>query len=107
MSVSVDKVIDNFSKDRQKRIRKQAHAYIREYKTLRELRKALGFTQTELAKNQGVKQVNISNFERRNDMRISTLKRYVEAMGGELEINIRIPDDNTLVRIADLSHQSK
>lgn len=70
----------------------------KEYESLQKLRKALGLTQTTLADRQGVKQVNISNLEKRTDMHISTLRRYVEAMGCELEINIRIPDD-TVVRV--------
>jgi hypothetical protein len=40
--------------------------------------------------------VNISNLEKRNDMHLSTLKKYVEAMGCQLEINIRMPDDQLI-----------
>lgn len=98
MSVPVNNVLNRLPRARQKHIRAKAKKYIKEYESLQELRKALGLTQTTLADRQGVKQVNISNLEKRTDMHISTLRRYVEAMGCELEINIRTPDD-TVVRV--------
>ena len=101
MSIPVSKVIKILSKTRQRRIRTKANSYIREYESLQALRKVLGFTQDTLATRQGVKQVNISNLEKRTDMHISTLKKYVEAMGCELEINIRVPD-KTIARIENL-----
>ena len=105
MSIPVEQVFDKLSKSRQKRIRAKADEYIREYKTLQELRKALGLTQSDVAKKQGIKQVNISNLERRSDMLISTLKKYVEALGCELEINI-ILSDQEKVNIKNLSRSA-
>lgn len=54
--------------------------------TLAELREASGKTQTELAALTEQTQGELSRFERRDDRRISTLRRYVEALGGELEV---------------------
>jgi predicted transcriptional regulator len=101
MSIPVRKVMKRLPQKRQKAIRSKAAAYIKEYESLQALRKDLGITQDTLAARQGIKQVNISNLEKRTDMHISTLKKYVEAMGCELEINIRIPD-KTIVRIGNL-----
>lgn len=98
MTVSLQKVLKSLPKDRQKKIKQKADQNIREYKTLQGLRKDLGLTQSEIAATQGVKQVNISNLEKRSDMHLSTLKKYVEAMGCQLEINIRMPN-NHVVRI--------
>lgn len=53
---------------------------------LRALREAVGLTQTELAQRVEVTQSQLSKLERRDDHRISTLRRYVEALGGTLEI---------------------
>lgn len=53
---------------------------------LRALREAVGLTQEELAKRVDVTQSQLSKLERRDDHRISTLRRYVEALGGTLEI---------------------
>jgi transcriptional regulator with XRE-family HTH domain len=53
---------------------------------LRALREAIGLTQDELAKRVEITQSQLSKMERREDHRISTLRRYVEALGGSLEI---------------------
>lgn len=56
---------------------------------LYELRQAMNLTQEELASTLNVKQATVSKLERRTDMYISTLARFVEAMGGELEVRAR------------------
>jgi DNA-binding XRE family transcriptional regulator len=58
--------------------------------TLRELREAAGKTQAEVADLTGVAQSELSRLERRDDHRLSTLRRYVEALGGELEVTALI-----------------
>ena len=55
------------------------------------LRDALQFTQQQLAEELGVKQASISKLERRPDHLVSTLRRFVEAMGGELELRAHFP----------------
>jgi len=96
MTIKLQKVFKSLPKNRQKKIKQKADQYIREYKTLQDLRKDLGLTQSDIASTQGVRQVNISNLEKRNDMHLSTLKKYVEAMGCQLEINIRMPNDHAV-----------
>ncbi|MEX2352900.1 MAG: XRE family transcriptional regulator [Gammaproteobacteria bacterium] len=59
---------------------------------LHELRRAREFSQHELAEILQVQQAGISKLERRTDIYLSTLRRYIEAMGGELEITARFPD---------------
>ena len=63
---------------------------------LRELRAVLGYTQEQLASRLGVQQAAVSRLERRPDITLSSLRRYVEALGGELEINVRTPDGEHL-----------
>ena len=53
---------------------------------LRALREAVGLTQEELAQRITITQSQLSKMERREDHRISTVRRYVVALGGELEI---------------------
>lgn len=65
---------------------------IRQEMALAELRQALSFTQSTLAESLGVGQAEISKIENRTDIFISTLKRFLEAMGGELEIRAKFPD---------------
>jgi transcriptional regulator with XRE-family HTH domain len=59
---------------------------------LNELRAARLLTQESIAKSLGINQAAVSKMERRADMYISTLRDFVAAMGGELEITARFPD---------------
>jgi len=59
---------------------------------LAELRHLLGVSQEELASRAGVGQANISRIESRGDLKVSTLARIVEALGGSLSIRARLPD---------------
>lgn len=59
---------------------------------LQELRAARKLTQEELAKTLNVNQAAVSKQERRADMYVSTLREFVRAMGGELEITARFPE---------------
>ena len=58
---------------------------------LGEIRKAVGLTQEELAESLGIKQPTLSRLESQGDMQISTLRRLIHALGGELEIIARLP----------------
>ncbi|MBQ9578915.1 MAG: helix-turn-helix transcriptional regulator, partial [Ottowia sp.] len=68
--------------ERRKRIEERAA----ELRTLRELRSAVQRTQTQVADALGVGQDSVSRMENRSDMLLSTLRRYVEAMGGTLAL---------------------
>lgn len=68
-----------------------------ELATLKDLRQAVAQTQEELAAELGVGQDTISRLEKRSDMLLSTLRRYVEAMGGELELVARFPNRKPVV----------
>jgi DNA-binding transcriptional regulator YiaG len=59
---------------------------------LAELRRALGFSQEELAALLDVKQPSIAKLEQRTDMYISTLRDHIHALGGELVMIARFPD---------------
>jgi DNA-binding XRE family transcriptional regulator len=59
---------------------------------LNELRAARELTQESLAKSLGINQAAVSKMERKTDMYLSTLRDFVVAMGGELEITARFPD---------------
>ena len=60
--------------------------------SLAELRRARVMTQDQLAADLQINQASIAKLERRTDMRLSTLRRFVEAMGGELDVVARFPD---------------
>jgi transcriptional regulator with XRE-family HTH domain len=58
---------------------------------LHELRERRGVTQEQLAARIDTSRPNVSRIERGDDIRLSTLQRYVAALGGELEIIARFP----------------
>ena len=64
---------------------------------LNELRKARNLTQEDLARRLGTRQANVSKLERRTDVRVSTLRELVEAMGGELRITAHFSDAEYLI----------
>jgi len=77
---------------RRKKIAKRTALLIAEEMTMREIRKARQITQVEMAKKLGVKQEQVSRIEKRTDLHISTLRRSIEAMGGELSLIAKFPD---------------
>jgi DNA-binding transcriptional regulator YiaG len=68
---------------------------------LDELRAARNLTQEHLASLLHIKQASVSKMERRADMYIGTLSKFIEAMGGQLEIRANFPDGS--VRIDQFS----
>ncbi|WP_290997157.1 helix-turn-helix domain-containing protein [Hyphomicrobium sp.] len=77
---------------RRKKIEARATELVAEEMSLRDLRKALDKTQVKIAKTLGIKQDGVSRIEKRSDLLLSTLRSYVEAMGGELRLIAEFPD---------------
>ncbi len=72
---------------------------------LAELRQARELSQEDLARVLGVKQPAVAKLEKRTDMYVSNLRRYVEAIGGTLEITAKFP--GATVTITDFSRIGK
>ncbi len=64
---------------------------------LQELRRARNLSQEQLAKTLSVKQAAVSKMEQRTDMYISTLRNFIHAMGGDLEIIAKFPDGSVQI----------
>ena len=74
---------------------------------LNEIRAARELTQEHLAKLLRIKQASVSKMERRADMYISTLRDFVRAMGGDLEITARFPEGEVRISQFDLGPAPK
>lgn len=75
---------------------------------LQEIRRARRTTQTKLAKALKVNQAAVSKLERRTDMYISTLRSYVEAMGGHLDVIARFNEGSVkIAQFKDLGSQAR
>ena len=96
MTKSFNKLRNKMSPAAQKAARKKAREMLEEM-PLQELRQTKKFSQEALAVKLTTKQANVSRIERRADMYISTLKNYIEAMGGELDIVARFPDGDVRI----------
>jgi len=98
MAVSAETV---FEKSMTAAERAQAKALavklLAEHRTLQDLRKARRQTQAALAEKLGKKQATIAQMEKRGDMLLSTLRGYVEAMGGSLNLVVEFPDREPVV----------
>jgi transcriptional regulator with XRE-family HTH domain len=77
-----------------------ARQLIAEEKSLREIRKARECSQADLAKKLGMNQGDLSKFERRTDVYLSTVRHYVEALGGTLDLIATFPETGS-VKIAN------
>lgn len=75
----------------------QERQIVRDLLVLHKLREARGVTQVELAKAWDTSQTNVSRVEHEGDVYVSTLRRYVEALGGQLEICAVFPDQTIRV----------
>ena len=88
MARKLDDVMAQLSAPRQAGIKARAQ----ELASLKELRQAVEQTQEDLATALGVGQDTISRLEKRSDMLLSTLRRYIESMGGKLELVAQFPN---------------
>lgn len=88
MARKLDDVMAVLPKERQQRVEARAM----ELATLKDLRLAAQQTQEQLAATLGVGQDTISRLEKRSDMLLSTLRHYVESMGGKLELVAQFPN---------------
>ena len=88
MAKKLDDIMAALPAKRRTRIEKRAMALA----TLKDLRLAAEQTQADLAAELGVGQDSISRLEKRSDMLLSTLRHYVESMGGKLELVAQFPN---------------
>jgi transcriptional regulator with XRE-family HTH domain len=101
MPIRLDDFVAKLPKERQEAIKKRTAELIAEEATLRQLREARERSQEDMAKKLHINQAAVSKLERRTDMYLSSLRGYIEAMGGELEIIARFP--NQSVRISQFA----
>ena len=94
---TINQKIKSLSAKRRKKIETRAAALIAEEMTLQELRRARKLTQIRLAKALGISQDGVSRLEKRSDLLLSTLRKSVEAMGGNLSLVAQFPDRKPVI----------
>src|ERR1700689_4651116 len=104
-SVPYEKIFATFPLARQRKIKNRAAELIAEEFTLRDLRKAKQITQEEVAQRLSGRQVYVSRLERRADMKLSTLRAYIQALGGDLQLMVTFPG-NVAVKLREIGATS-
>ena len=97
MPRNVNDIIHNLPARKRKKVEARAAQLIAEEMTLHQLRQACRLTQQKVAKSLRIGQEGVSKIERRSDLLISTLRDYVQAMGGQLSLVVEFPDREPVV----------
>ncbi len=105
MTTTLEAFLATLPEDEQREIAAESDRLREEIHSLGEVRRAMAFTQAQLADAMGIKQSSVAQMEQRADLLLSTLRRYVEAMGGEMKIVLSFPDRQPVVldRLADVT----
>src|SRR5229473_5080855 len=97
MPITLKDKMKELSPAQRKKVEARAAELIAEEMTLRELRHARKLTQVKMARTLGVTQDSVSRLEKRSDLLLSTLRKTVEAMGGNLSLVAEFPDRRPVV----------
>jgi DNA-binding XRE family transcriptional regulator len=102
MAKTLEQKMAELGAARRRSVEKRARALAAEEMALAELRQAKALTQKTMAETLGIGQDGVSRLEKRSDLLISTLRDYVEAMGGRLRLIAEFPD-HASVELAGLA----
>jgi transcriptional regulator with XRE-family HTH domain len=94
-------VLARFAPERRARIKARAAEIVAEELALSDLRRSKRITQEQVAERLGGRQVYVSRLERRADMKLSTLRQYIDAIGGRLQLLVTFPEGEA-VRLKDI-----
>ena len=92
MTVNVNDKIKRLSLAQRRKVEARAAELVAEEMTLGELRRARKLTQVRMARALGITQDSVSRLEKRSDLLLSTLRKTVKAMGGNLSLVAEFPD---------------
>jgi DNA-binding XRE family transcriptional regulator len=96
MARNLNQIIAELPRARREKIEARYQDLRQEVEGLRELRQMAGKAQADIATALKIKQPSVSKIEKQTDMYLSTLRSYVEAVGGELELVVTLPQRPTL-----------
>ena len=91
MGQTLDEILKQLPKPWQARIDRRFRELRDEVESLQQLRQVTGRAQIDIAAALRIKQPSVSKIEKQTDLYLSTLRGYVEALGGKLELVVRLP----------------
>jgi DNA-binding XRE family transcriptional regulator len=92
MARTLQDILDALPDDERADIDRRFGELVNEVESLKELRRLSAMSQAKIAETLKISQPAVSKIEKQTDMYISTLRGYVEAIGGELDVIIRLPN---------------
>jgi hypothetical protein len=91
MTVSLEEILNQMPEEERAQVFRRAEE-IRQEINLREMRRLRKVTQARLSKKLKIGQEGVSRIEKRTDLYLSTLRSYVEGLGGKLSLTVEFPD---------------
>lgn len=96
MGRSHSEIMAALPEERRRRIEARTQELVAEVEGLKALRQLAERSQEQIAETLGVKQPSVHKIERQTDLYLSTLRRFVEAAGGKLELRVELPGKGVL-----------
>jgi transcriptional regulator with XRE-family HTH domain len=105
MVTTLKEKLSRLPKQRQQKVEHRSAQLLAEEMTRQQVREALKLTQQQMAEILQIDQANISRIEKRTDLMLSTLRKYITAMGGELRLVVEFPDRPpiSLIGLSDIT----
>lgn len=97
MPIPLSDMLAELPPKRRKAVERHTKQLAAEHRSLSEIRNALKLTQAEVAKALDRSQAHVAQVERAEDAMVSTIARLVSAMGGELDLVVRLPSHEPVV----------
>lgn len=96
MSVSLEEVLARLPADERAAIKARSAEILAEVEGLKAFRQLAERSQEQIAQTLGIKQPSVHKMEKQTDLYLSTLRRFVEAAGGTLELRVELPGKGVL-----------
>jgi transcriptional regulator with XRE-family HTH domain len=91
MGRTLEEVMDGLPAERRVKIETRTEELLSEIEGLKALRILAKRSQEQIAQGLGIKQPSVLKIERQTDLYLSTLRKFVEAAGGTLELRVQLP----------------
>lgn len=96
MGRSIDEIMAALPPERRAAIEARTAELIDEVEGLKAFRQLAERSQEQIAETLGIKQPSVAKIEKQTDLYLSTLRRFVEAAGGKLELRVELPGKGVL-----------
>ena len=96
MGRTYEELMDALPEERRHKVEERTRELVAEIEGLKALRLLAERSQEQIASSLGIKQPSVHKIERQTDLYLSTLRRFVEAAGGTLELRVELPGKGVL-----------